>query len=283
MLLKFSKLEGLGNDFVIIDDRTQEIEAYISYNELSLKVCDRHFGIGGDGLIVVLNSKTHDLKYRIFNPDGSEPQMCGNGMRAYAKYVYDNKIITKSEFKVETLAGTIIPKVNLGENSLVETVRVDMGIPITEANKVPFISKEKVAISESIKVLDKEFEITAVSMGNPHGVIFLEKINRDFVRKYGPVLECHEKFPEKSNIEFIEVLSKDEMKMYVWERGAGETLACGTGACATLVAAYLNNKTDSSATIHLLGGDLMIEWDLETKHIFKTGPAKLVFNGEIQL
>lgn len=283
MLLKFSKMEGLGNDFVMIDDREQLLEKFISYNDLSEKLCDRHFGIGADGLIVVLNSNTHDLKYRIFNPDGSEPQMCGNGMRCYAKFVYDKKIINKEEFTVETLAGTIIPKVNLGDNGLVETVKVDMGIPITTAVKVPFTSNNETAIKEKITALDKEFEITAVSMGNPHGVIFVGKSDRDFVRKYGPVLECHQKFPAKANIEFIEVLSENEMNMYVWERGAGETLACGTGACATLVAAYLNNKTSNIATIHLLGGDLLIEWNLETKHIFKTGPAKLVFNGEIQI
>lgn len=279
MKINFSKLHGLGNDFVIIDDREEKIESLISYNDLSKKLCDRNFGIGADGLIVVLNSKTHDLKYRIFNPDGSEPQMCGNGMRCYVKFVYDKKIIDKEEFTVEILAGTIIPKVNLGEDLLVKTVRVDMGIPVTNAAKVPFKSEKEIAIDESLDVNGEEFKITAVSMGNPHGVIFKDDVDRDYVRKYGSIIEKHQRFPEKANIEFIQVLSDEEMNMFVWERGAGETLACGTGACASLVAAYLNKKTSNKALIHLLGGDLFIEWNLETKHIFKTGPAVLVFEG----
>ena len=281
MIVKFSKLEGLGNDFVMIDDRDGNIEKGISYKELAKKSCKRHFGIGADGLIVVLNSETHDLKYRIFNPDGTEPEMCGNGMRAYAKFVFDNKIIDKEEFRVETLAGTIIPKVNVGSDGLVETVKVDMGIPITDTNKIPFVSENREAISEEILLDGKKFNITTVSMGNPHGIIFVDKSDRENVRELGPKFEVHKRFPEKANIEFIEVLSKEEINMHVWERGAGETLACGTGACATLVASYLNNKTGNKATIHLLGGDLFIEWNLETKHIFKTGPAKLVFSGEI--
>lgn len=281
MKIAFSKMHGIGNDFVVIDDRSGDIAKTMSYNDLSINLCHRNFGIGADGLIVVLNSETHDLKYRIFNPDGTEPQMCGNGMRVYAKYVYDNKIITKEEFRVETLAGTIIPRVNIGNDGLVHTVRVDMGIPVTEAARVPFISDNKEAISESISVDDKVFNVTAVSMGNPHGVIFTEKNDRAVVQQFGAKLERHERFPEKANIEFIEVISKEEVNMLVWERGAGETLACGTGACASIVAGYLNGKTSNKAAVHLLGGDLFIEWDLDSKHIYKTGPAKLVFTGEV--
>lgn len=283
MNLKFSKMEGLGNDFVMIDDRDGAIEKCISYNDLSKNVCDRHFGIGADGLIVVLNSETHDIKYRIFNPDGSEPQMCGNGMRCYAKFVYDNKILDKKEFKAETLAGTIIPKVTLGKDGLVESIRVDMGEPILEAKTVPFISENKEAIAEDIKVDGETYQITTVSMGNPHGILFVDNIKNVDVKTLGPKLEKHKRFPEKANIEFIEVVSREELNMMVWERGAGETLACGTGASASLVAAALNNKTGNQALIHLLGGDLTIEWNRETNHVFKTGPAKLVFEGVIKI
>ena len=283
MEFNFSKMEGLGNDFVVFDDRDLKIGNKFSYNELSVKLCDRHFGVGADGLIVVLNSTTHDIKYRIFNPDGSEPQMCGNGMRCFAKFVYENKIVQKEEFTVETLAGTIIPKVNVNEKGIVETVRVDMGQPVLEAKKVPFISNNEIAVSEEIEIDGVKLNVTAVSMGNPHAVFFVDKATDYLVRNIGSQIEIFERFPEKTNVEFIEVLSKNEMNMRVWERGAGETLACGTGACASLVAAVLNNKTDNSALIHLMGGDLTIEWNRESNHVFKTGPAKLVFNGVLTL
>ncbi len=283
MEFNFSKMEGLGNDFVVFDDRDLKIGNKFSYNELSVKLCDRHFGVGADGLIVVLNSTTHDIKYRIFNPDGSEPQMCGNGMRCFAKFVYENKIVQKEEFTVETLAGTIIPKVNVNEKGIVETVRVDMGQPVLEAKKVPFISNNERAVSEEIEIDGVKLNVTAVSMGNPHAVFFVDKATDYLVRNIGSQIEIFERFPEKTNVEFIEVLSKNEMNMRVWERGAGKTLACGTGACATLVAAVLNGKTENKALIHLMGGDLTIEWNRETNHIFKTGPAKLVFNGVLTL
>ena len=283
MRMEFWKMEGIGNDFVMIDDRDFTLQNKISYNDLSKKVCNRNFGIGGDGLIVVNNSKSHDIKFRIFNPDGTEPEMCGNGIRCYAKFVYDKKIISKKVFEVETLAGTIIPTVNVNENNIVETVRVDMGIPVLDAKSIPYVSDKEKVISEKIKVGNKEFEITPVSMGNPHGVIFVDEITDELVKKIGPQLERHEKFPEKANIEFIKVLSKNEMNMRVWERGAGETLACGTGASASLVAAVLNNKTTNKVLIHLLGGDLEIEWNLNTRHVFKTGPATLAFEGNIEI
>lgn len=283
MEFNFSKMEGLGNDFVVFDDRDLKVGNKFSYNDLSVKLCDRHFGVGADGLIVVLNSTTHDIKYRIFNPDGSEPQMCGNGMRCFAKFVYENKIVQKEEFTVETLAGTIIPKVNVNAEGMVETVRVDMGEPVLEAKKVPFISNNERAISEEIEIDGVKLNVTAVSMGNPHAVFFVDKATDYLVRNIGSQIEIFERFPEKTNVEFIEVLSKNEMNMRVWERGAGETLACGTGACATLVAAVLNGKTENKALIHLMGGDLTIEWNRDTNHIFKTGPAKLVFNGVLTL
>ncbi len=283
MNIKFSKMHGLGNDFVVIDDRDNVVEKTITYNDLSKKVCDRNFGIGADGLIVVLNSTTHDIKYRIFNPDGSEPEMCGNGMRCYAKFVYDNKIMNKKEFTVETLAGTIIPLVSVGSDGLVDMIRVDMGEPVLKAKNVPFVSENEQAVNEKIVVDGEDVYLTAVSMGNPHAVIFVDSTSNAPVTTLGPKIEKFAKFPEKTNVEFIEVISNNEMNMRVWERGAGETLACGTGASASLVAAVLNGKTDNKALIHLLGGDLTIEWNKENNHIFKTGPAVLVFTGEYRL
>lgn len=283
MKLKFTKMHGLGNDFVMIDDRDESVAKYISYNDLSVKVCDRHFGIGADGLIVVLNSNIHDIKYRIFNPDGSEPQMCGNGIRCYAKFVYDKGILRKETFVVETLAGPKIPVNNIGKDGKVDSVRVDMGEPILDSKKVPFISDYTNAISEEIDVDGTKVKVTPVSMGNPHAIIFVDKIANAPVRELGPKIEKHMRFPEKTNVEFVEVLSDNEMIMHVWERGAGETLACGTGSCATLVAAHLNKKTGDKATIHLLGGDLYIEWNKDNNHIYMTGSATDVFEGEIEI
>ena len=193
MEFNFSKMEGLGNDFVVFDDRDLKIGNKFSYNELSVKLCDRHFGVGADGLIVVLNSTTHDIKYRIFNPDGSEPQMCGNGMRCFAKFVYENKIVQKEVFTVETLAGTIIPKVNVNEKGIVETVRVDMGQPVLEAKKVPFISNNERAVSEEIEIDGVKLNVTAVSMGNPHAVFFVDKATDYLVRNIGSQKEIFEK------------------------------------------------------------------------------------------
>jgi len=209
--------------------------------------------------------------------------MCGNGMRCYAKFVYDNKIMNKKEFTVETLAGTIIPLVSVGSDGLVDMIRVDMGEPVLKAKNVPFVSENEQAVNEKIVVDGEDVYLTAVSMGNPHAVIFVDSTSNAPVTTLGPKIEKFAKFPEKTNVEFIEVISNNEMNMRVWERGAGETLACGTGASASLVAAVLNGKTDNKALIHLLGGDLTIEWNKENNHIFKTGPAVLVFTGEYRL
>lgn len=283
MMLFFTKMEGLGNDFIFIDDRQQEIATHFSYKELAIRLCNRRFGIGGDGLIVISNSATSDLKFRIFNSDGSEAQMCGNGMRCFGKYARAKGITDKTRFTVETLAGVITPEILFTDSGEIDSVRVDMGEPVLQTSKIPFTSKNETAVSEEIKTSAGSIPVTTVSMGNPHAVIFVDDVNKAPVTSIGPEIEKSSLFPEKTNVEFVEVVSRTELKMKVWERGAGVTLACGTGACASVVAAILNDKTENRVTIELDGGSLDIEWDRKTNHIYKTGPAELVFEGSITL
>lgn len=262
--MEFSKVQGLGNDFVIIKDLEGKIADYAS---LAIKVCHRNFGIGADGLMVVLPSDKGDFRMRIINSDGSEPEMCGNGIRCFAKYVYDEGMTEKEELEIETLAGIIKPKL-IKENGQVKMVRVDMGEPNPSV------------INHPLMIVDEEFAITCVSMGNPHCIIFTNEPD-SLVNKYGPLVETNPFFPNKTNVEFVEVINDSEVKMRVWERGAGITLACGTGACATAVACALNGKTGRKVTLHLLGGDLDIEWDKESNHVYMTGPAVRVFDGKL--
>ncbi len=285
MKIDFTKMEGLGNDFIFIDDRENDIKQYVDFPTLSKKLCSRRFGIGADGIIIINTSKVNDFKFIIYNSDGSQPQMCGNGMRCFAKYLYENKMISKKIVKVETDAGTIIPEVFTDSNDNVELVRVDMGEPILTPAKIPFVSQNEKAIKEKLFFDDNTegVEVTAVSMGNPHAVVFVDDIKTINIKKTGQKIENHERFPEKVNVEFIEVVKEDELIMRVWERGAGQTLACGTGACAALVATYLNKKCLNKVLIHLEGGDLEIEWDLENNHIYKTGPASFVFSGSLEI
>ncbi len=283
MKLFFTKMEGLGNDFIFIDDRKQEISTQFSYKDLSIKLCNRNFGVGGDGLIVISDSSNCDLKFRIFNSDGSEAQMCGNGMRCFAKYVRTKGMIDKTQFTVETLAGVITPQILFTNSGKIDSIKVDMGEPVIKASIVPFISKNETAVSEEIETSVGNIPITAVSMGNPHAVIFVNDVNESPIMSLGPEIEKNSLFPEKTNVEFVEVISKTELKMKVWERGAGVTLACGTGACASVVAAILNGKTENKVSIYLDGGSLDIEWDRENNHIYKTGPAEMVFEGSITL
>ncbi|MCP4720525.1 MAG: diaminopimelate epimerase, partial [Desulfobacteraceae bacterium] len=263
-----------------LDDRDGRIEAAMAYPELARKLCDRHFGIGGDGIILALESKEHDIRFVIINSDGSEPEMCGNGMRCFAKYLYEKKILSQKRMRIETLAGTVIPEVFV-EDNMVTSVKVDMGPPILSCKDIPFICDQETAVEEVIETRTGSLAVTTVSMGNPHAVIFVPDIAAVDVEGVGRAVETHEHFPEKTNVEFIEAVSDTELKMKVWERGAGITLACGTGACAALVAASLTKRTGNRAIIHLDGGDLEIYWDKETGHIFKTGPATLVFEGSI--
>ncbi len=283
MKLEFTKMEGLGNDFVIIDDRETAIETTVSYPDLAVKLCDRHFGVGADGIILILPSQDHDFKFRIFNSDGSSAQMCGNGMRCVARYVYEKQIFSQKTMQVDTLAGTVVPEVLVDENGAVISVRVDMGEPVLACEKIPFQSETETAVDLPLTVGDAIFQITAVSMGNPHAVTFVDDVDAVDIKTIGPRIETHDRFPEKTNVEFIEVVSPTELKMKVWERGAGITLACGTGACASLVAAHLTGRADTRAVIHLDGGDLQIFWDKQTNHLFKEGPANYAFEGTVTL
>ena len=278
-MLQFTKMHGLGNDYVYMDAINQKIE---NRSELAKFVSNRHFGIGSDGLILICPSEKADFRMQMFNQDGSEAEMCGNGIRCVGKFVYDKGLTNKETITVETLAG-IKTLVMTAKNGKIETARVDMGEPILEPEKIPVISKENPVKNLKLNEVDKEFNFTCVSMGNPHAVTFIkEDVNKFDICKYGAKLEVNEAFPKKANIEFINVIDDKTLKMRVWERGAGETLACGTGACASTVAAILNGYTSREVTVHLLGGDLKIKWDENDNHVYMTGPATTVFEGKIE-
>lgn len=276
-MIKFTKMEGLGNDYVYMDAINQKIE---NRSELARFVSNRNFGIGSDGLILIEKSEVADFKMTMFNSDGSQAEMCGNGIRCVAKFVYDKGMTDKTTLKIETLAGIKILELNV-EDGKVKTVRVDMGEPILEAEKVPVVSTEKPVKNLILKAQDKEFRFTCVSMGNPHAITIVDDTESFDVKKYGEELEVNKAFPRRANVEFVQIVDKNTIKMRVWERGAGETLACGTGACATAVACNLNGLTDRKVTIKLLGGNLKIEWNAENNHVYMTGPATTVFEGEL--
>lgn len=275
--LEFTKIHGLGNDYIFINAIKNTIK---NPGQLSVKMSDRNFGVGSDGIILILESKSADFKMRMFNSDGSESEMCGNGIRGFAKYVYDHELTDKKDISVETAAG--IKYLNLKiKNAKVISVKVDMGEPIVERTRIPMNGDPGTVIEEPLTLDDGvTFDITAVSMGNPHAVIFVEDSTNFPVEKYGTLIENHVAFPNRTNVEFVEILNSNEANQRTWERGAGETLACGTGACAVTVAGFLAKKLEKNTTIHLRGGDLEIEWDEETNHIFMTGPAVEVFTGE---
>jgi diaminopimelate epimerase len=279
--MKFTKMHGIGNDFVVVNLLTDSmIEACLP--DISRKVNDRKFGIGGDGLILVLPSKTADFKMRMFNPDGSEAEMCGNGIRCFAKYVFDRKLIPDTQIKVETLAGAKTLKL-LTRGGKVEAVRVDMGTPRLLRSEIPMRGEDNGrVIGESLKAEGHRFEITAVSMGNPHVVIFESNVDAYPVARFGPAIETHKSFPQRINVHFVQVCNAGEIIARTWERGAGETLACGTGACASVVASVLNNKTGRTVLVHLPGGDLRIEWTGDNR-VMMTGPAEEVFEGDMPL
>ena len=248
-------------------------------NKLSEIVSNRHFGIGSDGLIVINPSDVADFKMSMYNADGSEGKMCGNGIRCVAKYVYDNKMTDKTTITVETLSGIKTLVLNV-EDDKVKTVRVNMGSPILESAKVPVVSEKDKVIDEPVMVNNKEYRITCVSMGNPHAITFVDDIDSLDIEHIGPMFEKKEIFPEQVNTEFIQVVSRDVIKMRVWERGSGETLACGTGACASVVACVLNGLTEDNVTVKLLGGDLFIEYNRDENTVYMTGPARITFTGE---
>jgi diaminopimelate epimerase len=276
--MKFTKMHGLGNDYIYINCFSETVA---DPTNLAISMSDRHFGVGGDGIVLIMPSEIADARMRMFNADGSEAEMCGNAIRCVGKYLYDRRIVSQKELSIETKAG--IKKLRLTVNGAkTELVRVDMGEPVLQSDLIPVTGELRRVIGEKISAAGHDYHYTAVSMGNPHCIIFVPEITDDQVLKDGPLLEVHPFFPKKINVEFVKVLSSDMVQMRVWERGSGETLACGTGASATVVAAVLNHLTGRRVTVKLLGGDLIIEWDESTNHVFMTGPAVEVFEGDYQ-
>ena len=278
--MKFTKMHGCGNDYVYVNCFEETIE---NPNETAKFVSDRHFEIGSDGMICIHPSDKADFRMAMYNSDGTEGAMCGNGVRCIAKYVYDYGLTDKTTITIETKGG--IKELDLTvEDGKVTWVNVDMEAPVLEADKIPVIyDEEKKVIDKPVIVDGREYRITCVSMGNPHGVVFVDSVDDLDIEKLGPMFEHHPMFPDRVNTEFIQVVDDHTIRMRVWERGAGETLACGTGACASAYASYLNQKTGNKVLVHLLGGDLQIEYDEEKHTIFMKGPATKVFDGEIDL
>ncbi|MGE5613861.1 MAG: diaminopimelate epimerase [Bacillota bacterium] len=277
--MKFTKMHGIGNDYVYVNCFEENIR---NPSRLAVKVSDRHFGIGSDGLVLIMPSKKQDFRMRMFNPDGSEAEMCGNAIRCVGKYVYDNGLTRKKEITIETLSGVKKLKLHV-RNGKVRTVRVDMGEPVLEPEKIPVIHGAKKVANEDMEIGGKTYRVTCVSMGNPHAVTYMDGIDSLNIDAIGPQFEHSPLFPRGVNAEFVEVIDTATLKMRVWERGTGETLACGTGACASLVASVLNGFSDRKATVRLRGGDLLIEWNEQDNHVYMTGPAETVFEGNIDL
>lgn len=283
--MKFVKMHGCGNDYVYVNGFTEKID---DPSEVAKIVSDRHFGIGSDGLIMINPSEVADFEMAMYNADGSRGEMCGNGIRCVAKYVYDFGLTDQTSISVETLAGIKYLDLTV-ENKKVEKVRVNMGAPILTPAEIPvdpelFLQAKDAVISQPLTVDGKEYRVTCVSMGNPHDVIFMDEDVRTLdLAQIGPGFENHKAFPKRTNTEFVNVIDETHLRMRVWERGSGETLACGTGTCATVVAAVLNGLTKDAVDVELLGGSLHIEWDREANLVYMTGPATVVYNGEIDI
>lgn len=277
-MMKFVKMHGLGNDFIMINSLNENLPDDLA--DFSRKICDRHFGIGADGVIIIRPSTTADMRMQIINSDGSEAEMCGNGIRCFAKYLYERKIVTKKSMAIETLAGLIKPTVIVDENDRVTAIEVDMGAPILRGEEIPTTFQQEQVVNEPVVIDGREFFITAVSMGNPHCVIFSDDLSDENLHRWGPKIEKAAYFPKKTNVEFVKVLNEHEAQMRVWERGAAVTLACGTGACATLTACLLNHKTKNELTLHLDGGDLYLHLG-DDGHLYMRGSASDVFEGWI--
>lgn len=279
--MKFTKMHGAGNDYVYVDCFADPVPTDPA--RLAVEISDRHRGIGADGLILIRPSQVADARMQMFNADGSEAEMCGNGIRCVAKYVFDHQICPKKDLKIETGAGILALELTL-KNAKVDQVRVDMGPPRLDPKEIPTTltgnsgGSDRV-IEQSLIVEGREFLVTAVSMGNPHCVIFVDIADDDLVLNWGPKIECHAAFPARTNVEFVEIVSKSVVRQRTWERGSGETMACGTGASAVCVAGVLTGRTEPIITNHLLGGTLILEWDQTSNHVFKTGPATEVFTG----
>ena len=279
MGINFTKMHGLGNDYIFIDCYTNN-DKIDNLSELATLISNRHLGVGGDGLILIYKSAYADFKMRVFNRDGSETEMCGNGIRCFGKFVYDKGLTRKREITVETLAGIRTLYLDV-ENGKVKKVNVDMGEPIFEPKKIPVVSREEIVRNLEIKAYDKSFKFTCVSLGNPHAVTFVENVENFDTEKYGAIIEKDGYFPKKINVEFVEIIDKEHVKIRVWERGIGETLACGTGACAAVIASRINGYTNNKVEVELLGGYLNIEWNKENNHIYMEGSATTVFDGKI--
>jgi diaminopimelate epimerase len=273
--MKFWKMHGLGNDYIVIDNRDEKISDTEAAG-LAVKLCRRRFSVGADGILFMSNSSVADVKMRIFNADGSEAEMCGNGIRCFAKYCYETSIARKSELIVETLAGNKRTWLTV-ENGSVISVMVDMGVPVLERSKIPMLG-EGTCINEDLQVNGESFKVTCLSVGNPHCVIFVDAVDDFPVQRVGSKIENHSVFPKRTNVEFAQVLSENEVKVRVWERGCGETLACGTGACATVVAGNMLKKLGGKVHVHLLGGDLEVEY---AERLLLNGPAEKVFEGTL--
>ena len=277
--MKFTKMQGLGNDYVYVNCFKETIE---NPPEMAKKVSNRNFGIGSDGLIMINPSEVADFEMEMYNADGSRSEMCGNGIRCVGKYVYDYGLTEKEHISVETLAGIKYLDLTV-EDGKVKLVKVDMGSPELVPENIPIVADGDRVIDEPINVNGTEYRMTGVSMGNPHAVVYVEDVKGLDIEKIGPAFENHERFPNRVNTEFVKVLDQNTVEMRVWERGSGETMACGTGACAVAVACILNGLTEDKVTVKLLGGDLQIEWDKEADKVYMTGPAEVSFDGEINL
>ena len=277
--MKFTKMQGLGNDYVYVNCFKEKIE---NPSEVAIKVSNRNFGVGSDGLIMINPSKVADFEMEMYNADGSRGEMCGNGIRCVGKYVYDYGLTDKTSISVETLGGIKYLDFTVKDGK-VKLVKVDMGSPELVPSNIPIIAEGDFVIDAPIVVDGKEYRMTGVSMGNPHTVVYIDDVGGLEIEKIGPKFENHERFPNRINTEFARVIDRNTVEMRVWERGSGETLACGTGACAVAVASILNGLTEDKVTVKLLGGDLLIEWDRESNKVYMTGPAEVSFEGEIQI
>ena len=274
--LPFAKLQGLGNDFILIE--SENLPEHLDSHKLAQQICDRHFGIGADGLMICWPSDKALARMQVINADGSEPEMCGNGLRCFVRYLQLQNEFTSDTCQIETGAGVLEARLND------DSIRINMGVPILEASNIPALGFEhSPVIEQTIQCEGQDFKVTLVSMGNPHCVIWLDDLETLSFEYWGPRLEYHAAFPQRINVEFVEVLSRQQAKVNVWERGAGATLACGTGACAVLVAGVLNQKLEPSAQIDLPGGSLSIDWPAKASPVWMQGPAKLVFKGEYEL
>lgn len=279
--MKFTKMQGCGNDYVYVNGFVEKI-ATEAKPDIVRRLSDRHFGIGGDGVIFINPSEIADFEMEMFNADGSRSQMCGNGIRCVAKYVYDYGLTDKTSLTIESFGA--IKYIDLTvENGKVSLVKVNMGAPILNAKDVPVLSENEQVIDEEIEVEGKTYRMTCVSMGNPHAIVYMDDVKNLDIDKVGPYFENHKRFPERVNTEFVRVMDRNTVEMRVWERGTGETLACGTGCCAIAVSCILNGLTEDKVTVKVLGGELLCEWDREANLVYMTGPAVTVFDGEINV